>query len=282
MKVAILVLTVLLLFSCTGQDLLEKDLGYYELKGKVNHLTILHYYAVEKDGKIVKGESNKEGEIDQTVSFNKKGYITQAYFYGKTDSLDAKLVRNYNDKQLCIGETRYDALGKILMDWIWLYDENSNNTERIQIFEDSSLFSSWFLYYDEDNELIARMAYRSPESVLFDSLYWVLDERGRQIEEKSYGYYGYYGITKIEYNGNSDLPAKIYIYDSMDYLTNILEMQYNDHDLMSTVHQYNADTLLITAVAFDYKYDDKGNWITRIQYFDDEPGNYEERKIIYY
>ncbi len=282
MKYVILILSVLLVFSCVQQNMPEKDLTYYEVKGKVNHLTIHHYYAVEKDGEIVKGEPSKEGEIDQTISFSKKGYIMQAYFYGEADSLDTKLVRTYNDNNLCIGETRYDAKGKILSDWIWSYDENNNNTERTLVLEDSTLFKSWTLLYNDENELIARKSYRSPESALFDSLYWVLDEQGRQAEEKTYGYHGYYGVNIIEYEGDRERPSKIYIYNSTDDLTDILDMQYNDHDLVTKAHQYNADTLIVATVTFNYTYDKKGNWVTRVQFLDGQLGSFEERRIIYY
>ena len=102
------------------------------------------------------------------------------------------------------------------------------------------------------------------------------------MEEASYGYYGLYGTNKIEYKGKSELPVKVYVYDDINDLTNILEMDYNDHDLLSEARQLNADSVLVASVRFEYDYDEQGNWITRIQYSNDQPVFYQERRIIYY
>lgn len=282
MKYLILILNVLLLFSCSIKSGPEKDIDLYDVKGKVLHLTIRHYYAeTDENGNIIKGEPNLEGEVDQTITFNEDGYITQGYFYGPADTLDSRMERSYEDG-LCIAETRYDAKDNILSEWVWLYDDNNNNVERIQILDDGSMFPAWKLHYNDKNQLIARMSYRNPESALFDSLYWILDNSGRQIEEYTYGYYGYYGKNIVEYKGNNDQPAKAYIYDSDDQLTNMLEMEYNKYNHIYKMSNYNADTTFIASVSWQFEYDEKGNWTTAIMFYNDEPETYEERTIVYY
>ena len=242
MKYTILILSVLILFSCTGQDFPKKDLEFYEVDGKVNHLTIHHYKALEKDGKIVKGEPYLEGEEDQTLTFNKQGYVIEAYFYGEADSLDSKLIRDHDKDFKCLGEVGFNAKNETIFEWIWLYDDKGNNFERIQVQEDSSLFTSWYLYYDESGELIARTVFRSPNSGLFDSLRWVLDNKKRQIEEWNYGYYGLYGYNKVEYIGETSKISKIFRYDYLKDLTDYYELSYNDHDLISVAKQFDADS----------------------------------------
>ena len=282
MKYAMLVLSVFILFSCSGQNSPKKDLEFYEIHGKVNHLTIRHYKAIEKDGKIIKGEPYQKGEDDQTLTFNKQGYVIQAYFYGDADSLDSKLIRDHDKKFHCLGESGYNADGKKLFEWIWLYDDKGNNTERVQVQEDSSLFTSWYLYYDENGQLVARTIFRNPESALFDSLRWILDDKNRQIEEWNYGYYGLYGLNKIEYIGETNKIAKIYRYDYLEELSDYFEISYNDHDLISTVAQFDADSTEQQFLSFDYQYDEKGNWIKKIQFKDNVPVSIDERRIIYY
>ena len=146
MKYFMLIISLFLLFTCSMQQSQEKDTDLYDVKGKVLHLTIRHYYAEkDDDGKIIKGEPNYEGEIDQTITFNENGYITQGYFYGEADSLDSRLERVY-ENGVCIAETRYDAKDNITSEWIWLYDDKNNNTERIQVLEDGTFFPAWKLY----------------------------------------------------------------------------------------------------------------------------------------
>ena len=282
MKHILLVLPVLILFSCLGQNFPKNDLELYEVKGKVNHLTIRHYKAIEKDGKIVKGAVNRDGENDQTLTFNKRGYITQAYFYGKADSLDSKLIRDHDKNYHCLGETGYNAKGDKFVEWIWIYDNRGNNTERIQVQEDSSLFTSWYLYYDENSELIARTIFQSPNSGLFDSLRWILDDKNRQIEEWNYGYYGLYGFNKVEYLDATNMIGKIFRYDYFKDLSDYYELSYNDHDLISVARQFSADSTLQQTLSFEYEYDDRGNWVNKIQFINEEPVNYDERRIIYY
>ena len=278
MKYLIFFMTLLVLFSCSSQ---EKDTDLYEVKGKVNHLTTEHYYAeLDDDGNVVKGEHNGDGEMDQTVTFNEDGYITEAYFYD-TDTMTSWLKRDYEDGR-CIAETRFDSKDNILSEWVWLYDENDDNVERIQILEDGSLFSAWKLHYDDKHRLVARKSFRNPNSGLYDSLYWVLDKKGRQIEEHSYGYYGFYGKNLIEYKGSSDQPSKVFVYDSYNDLSNILEMVYNDRDYISMISNFNADTVLAASVSFQFEYDKRGNWIKSIMYYNDEPKTYETRTIVYY
>jgi len=282
MKYAILLLPVLVLFSCTGQNFPKKDLNYYEVEGKVNHLSIYHYLALEKDGEIVKGEPYLEGEGDQTLTFNKQGYAIEVYFYGEADSLDSKLIRDHDKDFKCLGEAGFNAKNEPIFEWIWLYDDKGNNTERIQVQEDSSLFTSWYLYYDESGELIARTVFRSPNSNLFDSLRWTLDDKKRQVEEWNYGYYGLYGYNKVEYIGETDKIAKIYRYDYLEDLTDYFELSYNDHDLLADAKQFNADSLEQQVLNFEYTYDEKGNWITKIQFKEGNPVYLDERRIIYY
>lgn len=282
MKYAILALTILILFSCTEQNLPKKDIEYYEINGKVNHLTIYHYNAIEKDGEIVKGDPNREGEDDQTLTFNKQGYIIQAYFYGEVDSLDSKLLRDHDKNFNCLGEIGYNAKGGLMFEWVWLYDDMGNNTERIEIQEDSSLFTSWYLYYDEGGELIARSIYRNSISGLFDSLRWVLDDKKRQIEEWNYGYYGLNGYNEVEYIGETNMIAKIYRYDYLKDLSDYYELSYNDHDLLSIAKQFDADSLEQQVLSFEYEYDERENWIKKIQFQNGNPVNYDERRIVYY
>lgn len=281
MRLITFILTAVLLLSCSTKNMPDKDLEFYELNGRVNHLTIRHYLAVEKDGKIVKGEPDREGEVDQTITFNKDGYVSQAYFYGESDTLDTRLIRNY-ENGLCVGEVRYDDEDNILSEWVWLYDDRDNNVERVRILDDGTAFLAWKLYYDDNDELIARMSKRGPDSGLFDSLSWKLDKYDRQIEESSYGYYGYYGTNKVEYLDKTELPLKVYVYNGYDELSNILEMEYNDKGHLLSAKNFGPDTLLSASVTFEYEYDKKGNWIKRTQYYNGEPLKYEERRIIYY
>ncbi|MBN2780631.1 MAG: hypothetical protein JXR21_01560 [Candidatus Marinimicrobia bacterium] len=278
----------LMLLSCSSVDK-KTDLESYELKGKVNHVTIRHYDAVEKDGEVVKGDRDleKSNEGDQTVSFDKKGYITGAYFYGETDSSDSKTLRYYNVPGKCAREINYNGNGEVVSDWVWSYDRKGNQTGRSRYKADSSLVQLWFLHYDEDNKLISRAIYWEPGS-LYDSLYWIYNDAGKQIEERSFGYYGLRYISRIEYEGEH--IRNIFRYDENDELIGFYELNYNEDALLSAARIYTvdtgeeaeADTVLQAEHRFEYEKDPRGNWIVKIEYRNDEPYIYYERRIIYY
>ena len=86
----------------------------------------------------------------------------------------------------------------------------------------------------------------------------------------------------MEYVGETELISTIYSYDLYEELSNFITLTYNDHDLLSEVKQFDADSLEQLILNFEYEYDKRGNWIKKIRFHDGTPINYDIRKIIYY
>ena len=283
MKYFLCPLVILLVLSCAQQRTVQRDIELYDVRGKVRELSLYHYSAVEENGDIVRGEPNAEqvGEQDQTITFNKKGNAVEVYFHGETDSLDHRVVRHFNDRDLCAGETYYDAGGNISDLWVWKYDADGNNTERCRMQADSTFKTYHFLYYDNDHHPVARKSLWF-DSNLFDSLRWELDTRGRRIRETHYGYYGLRGINEISYEGNSDRISAVRRYDEIRELTDIIALTYDEKGNLTELRRLRPDSTLLNTVRYDHELDERGNWVTRIEFMDGAPVNYYEREIIYY
>jgi hypothetical protein len=277
-----MILTFLFFFSCGKPLGQEKDTFNYEVKGKVMHLSTFHYEAKESNGEIVRGEPIRNGETDFTISFNKHGYITLAYFYGKNDSLDVKLIRNLDKHNNCLGEVRYNYRDVKLYESLWSYDQDRNNTERATVLIDGSVFTYANLYYNDKGQLIARKDLKQNKSNMFDSLAWEYDKKGRQVVEEKYNNYGHLSTNKFEYLGNSKKANKILFNNQVNKLKGYIDITYNANDLLSKAIQFSADSTVLAQIEINYEYDEKNNWIKKIEYFNGVPNIYQERKIIYF
>lgn len=273
---------MLLLFSCSSNYKSKNDLNLYELKGKVNHVSLYHYNAYEKEGEIIRGEKNTEGEEDQTLTFNKNGYITQIYYYGQNDSLDTKLVREFNNKNNCIKEIKYNSDDLVIGEWHMTYDDRDRQIIKSRLINDEKLFNYAFLHYDEKDRLISRKDFLYLDSDIYDSLVWTYDKKHRQVTEERYGLYGKKSLTKLIYKGKSELADSLYIYDRFDDLSSIIWANYNKKGAMIEASQFGPDSVLVANIKIEYEYDKNGSWIKKTQYFNQEVKTIIERKILYY
>ena len=282
MKYFLTMLTVLLFFSCGKPLDHEKDTFNYEVKGKVKHLSTSHYEAKESKGEIDRGEAKRNRETDYTISFNKHGYVTLAYFYGKNDSMDLKLIRNLDKNNNCLGEARYNFKDVKLYESLWSYDEDRNNIERSTVLNDGSVFTYANLYYNDKGQLIARKDLKQNKSNAFDSLAWKYDKKGRQIVEEKYNNYGHLSTNTFEYIKNDKKASKILFYNHKNELKGFIDITYNTYDLLSKAIQFSADSAVLAQVEIHYEYDEKNNWIKKVEYFNGTPNTYQERTIIYF
>ncbi len=282
MKYLISLLSLFFLTSCSPEYKPEKDLSLYELKSKVNHVSIYHFKAYEENSEIKKGKKDLSGEQDKTISFNKKGFITQIYFYGQSDSLDTKVIRELDDKGNCLKELKYNANEQLIGEWNMTYDERGRKIQKGRLLNNGNIFNYAFFHYDDKNRLISRKDFLYLDSQLYDSLVWTYDKRDRQVTEERYGYRGKTSMTKLSYIGQSELADSLFLYDNKGDLANIILIEYNKQGHMTKAIQYNADTILIANVEIDYKYDSKKNWIKKTQFFNQKAQQIIERKIIYY
>ena len=277
-----MLLTVLFFFSCGKPLHQEKDTYSYEVKGKVKHLSTFHYEAKESKGEIVRGKTQRNGETDYTISFNRHGYVTLAYFYGKNDSLDVKLIRNLDKYNHCLGETRYNYKDVKLYESIWSYDEKRNNIDRTSVLTDGSVFTYANLHYNDKGQLIARKDLRQKNSNAFDSLAWKYDNKGRQIVEEKYNNYGHISTHTFEYLGNRKKANKIRFYNHAHELKSYVDITYNAYDLISEAIQFSTDSTVLAKLENHYEYDDKKNWIKKVSYLNGSPNTYQERTIVYF
>ena len=237
---------LILLTSCIKEQ--QNDLKELNLKGHVNKILKMEYTSKEKFGEITKdsliwdmsyfSESpsnciktfNKFGNLIESISlYGSKPAITKKAYYNEKDKISYEDVFEYGDSKLYC-KVKYDY----------------NDRECIG-----------FKQYDINGEVTY-------------SLNYIFDNKGRiekSLIDKTVLYsFSYNGDTLIRANGNGDTWKSIngiVIFESKkNELVFYIKNEFND--IIEERHIYNhRDTL---TVKYEYKYDDKNNWIEKKKY----------------
>lgn len=283
MRPFILIFLVLISSFCFSQ---KTDLQIENLKGKIKTMSSSNYDVNIVEGQYKKGAKKNESFFDDIIitDYDTIGNkISETYI--KTDnSVREILTFKYNQKHLLVEITK-DKFGK-------------------EKFE-----------YNEQNRLINHYDYDKNERIKNFTSY-LYDKNGNLIEKRYANY-----ISKHFYNPNKllirlekydtdeismaeILKSKIvsnnyfeYKYDTENRISEEFEISKNHRNEQSYMYD-NFGNILAEFIYIDkksdgssyrsiirkyiYKYDEKGNWISRIQIVDKEPRSLDERKIEYY
>jgi antitoxin component YwqK of YwqJK toxin-antitoxin module len=259
----------------------EKD----GLKGKVKSIREITYEAVEKFGKLTKGEifCDESGCFVYQRKYDTKGNKIEENRYYSNGSLDDKYTYKYDDKGNLTEENRYKSNGSL--DWkkTYKYDGKGNRTELNIYDSDGSLDREYTYKYDDKGNLIEENYYNSNGSLSWKYTY-KYDGKGNNIEynvyedgsldsKKTYKYDDKGNcIEMTEYNSDGSLKKK----DTYKVAVQDDEVKKNIHKLLDGIFSSNKT----------YKYDDKGNWIEEISYdeiyYDTDTPIITERTIEYY
>lgn len=253
-------LIALLAISCSTKT---SDHSMLELKGTVKSLTIIRYEAVEKFGKVEKGDKIsriENGDLFDLVyentklNFNSEKNIIDASMFDRRGNMECRMVFKEDtiiDMVLPNGELIAKAIG----DNHWypkkmdIYDSNGKLKGRIlSTYEGTKKLES--KTYNQDGELL-----QSIKRVY----------TGQQCSQQttteittSYGYYTHEETTSV-------------IKEE--------KFEYNDKGLLFKVKAQEGEKIIETE--YKYKYDDVGNWIERIEYQTSIPKYIIERTFEY-
>lgn len=261
----------LIIGSCANNKPVEKTLlgmwtDYYlipnTLKGNVKEVQELNYWAIDKDGKITKGELMTRKDLDSIGSTNN----FKAYFDDKGTLTKYDLLSGGNVIESHIGTIEN---GKCIR---WDYK-----------LKDST---SYYIIPEYDNlgQLIGAAGYRPLADTLVNKLVLAYDSKGN--------------CTRFEYF-NSKKQKTGYHVCSLDEKGNIIEAKYfNKKDsltyTLTNIYDKNGSIIKQQTVVekpkstgtWDYKdlkFDEHGNWIETYANIDN--GKYKifaERSYIYY
>ena len=264
---------VFLIFSTNllfGQSYLDKDIKF---QGSIHAVYQLKYRAIEKDGKLIKGDtiecSELKYEFDEnnrllTEEYCELDYITSyKYIYDEAGKLLERTNFNRVDRKY-----EYDELGNLKKElmfnsvelfgsWTYKYDDLGNRIERTGFLGDSFV-ERWIKIYDHSNRRIKEyMVGEEPDTIpTYMVITYEYDEIGRLIKRL---------------NTNPDTQVQAFSTFKYDDNNNVIEY-FSRNDFQRGIEEFKT---------YEYKYDEKGNWILRIEYYNSNPSIITERRIEY-
>lgn len=257
-----LLLASLLFISCNTQQ--SKELKDLNLKGKIKTITQNKFEAIEKFGKVEKGErvAHDKSEIfdffnlNSTAHFSQQGNLEELSVYKRNGKLDAKIISK--DSILDV----YSSKGKLQMKFVAddidypkkvaLYDSDGDLMLKIESEYDNNFNPISSRYISNDNEIMLET---------FSSY----DNNNRLISEES-------KETKKE---KSYLRRK-----TTTIINSSMAYKYNKNQDVNEITATEGEEVIVKT--FKYKYDDKQNWISKIEYHNSVPRTITEREIKYY
>lgn len=172
-------------------------------------------------------------------------------FYHSKNILASETLYKYNNKGYLTEEEHhnYDAFFPFSSKHIPKYDDKGNLIEKDNYDSDGKLTSKTKYKYDDKGNEIERNIYK-PNGSLDSKWTFKYDDRGNTIEENIY-------------NSNGSLNSKI-------------TYRYNDKNIIEEAYNWTSKE------TYKYECDDKGNWIKRISYTNNQPNIITKRTIEYY
>lgn len=302
-KIITLFISILFMIGCnTNKSKIETDLEKRGFKGKVKSIKSTTYKAIEKFGKIQKGE-----EVDKLLSiFSEKGNFTER-IYSKNGKIDSKQTYIYNDKGNIIEQKEYDSDGNLKLQTTYNYDDNGNKIEE-NTFGGYQTQKTTYKYDDKRREVesLITLSFQGINGSAELRITKEYDQKGNIIEEKNYnnhnklsskGIYTYdergNKIKEIFINLDSKKPEEknIYIYDKNNnkievqkYISeNLSEKTTIKYDEKGNIlEEHITDFNIKTSFKIVYKNDKTGNPIEKVYYNNGILYMIDEIEIEYY
>lgn len=298
-KIIVVSIGIIVIIGLSAQNKKQTDLEKDGLKGKVKSISINHYNAIDKFGRISKSiklnSDSIEGDI--FIKYNNDGFKTdlitckKSYEFDNESKAEKMFIESYNFKYDNQGnniETYcYKADKTLNYKEIHLYNENGNEIESSSYESDGNLSTKRVCKYDKNGNIIESSSYKS-DGDLSSKLIFKNDEKGNKIELDSYssdGSLNYKFVYEYDYKGNRirwesyDSDNELYSKTSYSYYLNgnKADELYNSGDsrygffIKYSRYKYDDNNNLIEYSDTDknvetYSYDNKGNWIEKITY----------------
>lgn len=222
---------------------------------------------IEKDSKDIK--------YRETYLYGKNGVINEYHYYNSlVPQNNYKRIYDYDYLGNLIEIKKYDFDGNKISQQNYEYDQKRNVIE-----EHDNGIRRTFKYDDKGNRI------ESLESIVGEET--LLEKVTRKYDDRGY----LIGIIGLDMTG---LHQRFFSYDDQG---NTIEMKYSDREsgVKSTFKYDEMRNLieenfyrglkldkLVEKVSYKYDYDNKGNWIMKIKFFDGKPKYYIERVYEYY
>lgn len=246
----------MIICSCGKQ---QNDLTRQEASGDVKSIRTTGYEATEKFGEISEGDVLYNQSVNNLIEFNKDGYITEISNFNHSGDLSQKSVYVYDGDGNVTKINKYDGGGDEIGRTVFTYNNNKKVTKIVDYDESGKI------NYTRKNE-------------------WEGDKvtKTQLINEFSEGNYSMY-----EYNGNTLVKSVVYDKNGKptgeytEYENEMIKkivkkdftisLTFNSKGLCTSIvngQLFNTNTYSLLkgeSYTYDYEYDDKDNWIKKIE-----------------
>jgi hypothetical protein len=293
MKIKIYILTLLslqFLSFINGKNpgnTIKKEMN---IMGKVKSVKETAYQAEVKFGIIEKGNKTILDrdfggfgyEKDIFLTFNYNENVEVICYYERDGALSYKDIYSYDENSYLIEINRYHSDGALTTKFTYKYDDNKNPIEMCNFNSKGKMYVKKSAKYDDKGNLIEYI-YGLPDGSfgpLSEKLFFKYNEDGYKIQEDRY--------IPLSHENGGGLYTDLLKYDNKG---NLIEKKHYRHGnlTLQDFFKYDENNNIIQTFrlndykkTYDYVYDDKGNWIKRIEYVNGIPKYILVRELEYY
>lgn len=271
-----------ILLGCNSTIVFESDLSKSNIRGKVKSVIESEFTASGDGFNYKKGFEqerkemifNEDGnEILQNLSAGLIGFIyTKKNFYDENNKIDHS--------------TFVDEKGNLIFEDFYTYDINGNEVIYYHKNDEGKIFVDEIKIWENDTSISSEIIYNegylySHETTIYNSQGSKLEtektifNKVGKIERKTLEKPSQFNPATIDY-AEIDTTGNI-IADSK-YSVSIEYNQYGDYKEIFYVYLNKKQT----KTTYLYSYDDKNNWISRVEYLDGEAQKVTERIFEYF
>jgi hypothetical protein len=263
MRILSIVLILFVLASCsrgTKRNSLDKE-------NLVDKVKSVKEYWLEKD----EAQAGITKKLANENHFNDMGYVIKTVEFGEKDSVVKTTVCNYDDNYNIISKQAFSGDKNLI--WRLEYSYNiKDSMVSVKLLIDKGTVLNTTNYRFTGNEILNPI---KENKFQFGDNYY--DAEGNLVEIK---YSDKSSIIKYNYT-ESLLTEALYL-DTNNKLIYKETYMYDGNKNPTEKRKVNSLGKLKEIQKFAYKYDDKGNWIKRQEYYNNKKADAVERVIEYY
>ena len=267
------------LLGCTAKK--KTDLQNMSLQGKVKQMIETQYIAVEKFGKVEKGDLYRRDGWDMTIDFNEQGNYSKITYFDSYGQIVGYTDYLYNKQNQLTTEQNYDAEGGFSDKRVYSYDEKNRINQIVRLNSSGNLTGSTLIEYDDKKNIIERASYNARGKLLGKEVSKT-DKNDFPIETKIYNSENRLVNYRTEAFDKKGLRRELTVFSPEEDV--LMKISFNYDKKGNLILQEGTDETgaAFLPVRYEYEFDKQKNWIRRVEYVGDKPTFVTERHFQYY
>ena len=241
-----------IIISCSERETYN-DLKQQNLLEDIKQVRMTSYSVIEKFNQVEKKARTSERENTLTT-FNNKGNQVEKTFYSTTD----KPMRTY----------------------IYRYDMNGNRALVNEVKENGVLKTRYIYSYTPENNSLEINTY-SGKGVFLQKEKRIYNDKQQPLEEEIYNKKNELEQKQVYVYDEQGLCTEMNIYESNGAMKFKYSYAYDNRKNMIERKKYDKNGKTIANHTYIYSFDEKNNWIQRIEYLNGKAVYLTDRDIEY-